>query len=404
MPVISVGIDVSKGKSTVCVLKSAGEVIAAPYEVDHTQDGLRKLTDYIQECKEEVRVILEATGHYHWPVVNYLLSHDIFVCCVNALRMKKYSAQSLHRAKTDRIDSVKIATYGIFYWNELEPMHPAEDVYRELRTYSRQYYQYLSLLVKAKINLGILLDQTMPGIQSVLTDQCGKRKLTDFVLRYWHYGNILQIGQKRFVNDCCKWMKKEGYRMNERQTTELYALAQSGIPTLPSIPSTKALIAEAVRVLQGLEESRDTILAHMDTLANTLPEYGVVRAMDGIGVTLAAGLIAEIGDVRRFHNSRALIAYAGIDAPPYQSGAFYGTQRSISKRGNRYLRKAGYEAMQVLARIKPADNPVYLFMLKKEQEGKPKKVAKIAAFNKFLRIYYARVSEVLNALAEETLV
>ena len=86
----------------------------------------------------------------------------------------------------------------------------------------------------------------------------------------------------------------------------------------------------------------------------------------------------------------------------YQSGTFYGTKRSISKRGNRYLRKAGYEAMQVLARIKPTGNPVYLFMLKKEQEGKPKKVAKIAAFNKFLRIYYARVSEFLNELTDET--
>ena len=51
--------------------------------------------------------------------------------------------------------------------------------------------------------------------------------------------------------------------------------------------------------------------------------------------------------------------------------------------------------MKCLKTVKPdQDNAVYLYMLKKEAEGKPKKVAKIAALNKFLRIYYARVSEV----------
>lgn len=133
----------------------------------------------------------------------------------------------------------------------------------------------------------------------------------------------------------------------------------------------------------------------MQGLAITLPEYDVVRAMNGVGDVLAPRFIAEIGDVRRFHSGGALIAFAGIDSPPFQSGSFTGTRRKISKRGSSLLRKTGYEAMKCLKTVKPAqDNAVYLYMLKKEAEGKPKKVAKIAALNKFLRIYYARVSEV----------
>ncbi len=391
---ISVGIDVSKGKSTVCIAKPGGELLEAPFDLLHTKPDLLRLAEQIKNYPEETKVVLEATGHYHWPVANFLTAQGISVSSVNALRMKKFCAQTLHRAKTDRIDSMKIAQYRILYWAELEPMKSPTEVYRELRTYSRQYYRYLVLLVGAKANLNILLDQAMPEIQTKMTDQCGKHKLSDFALKYWHYGNISSMTAKSFCRDCLKWAKEKGYRVNEQQALELYAMAQNGIPTLPFNPASQAAVSEAVRAVQHLETSRDTILAYMDELASTLPEYATIRAMNGIGITLAPSLIGEIGDIRRYHSSHALIAYAGIDAPPYQSGTFYGTKRSISKRGNKYLRKAGYEAMQTLARVKPMDDPVYLFMQKKELEGKPKKVAKIAAFNKFLRIYYARVTEV----------
>lgn len=117
--------------------------------------------------------------------------------------------------------------------------------------------------------------------------------------------------------------------------------------------------------------------------------------MPGVGDILGPRIIAEIGDIRRFHSASALIAYAGLDAPPYQSGNFTATNRSISKRGSASLRKTGYEIMRYLKISKPqVDNAVYLYMLKKETEGKPLRVAKIAALNKFLRIYYARVNEV----------
>ena len=106
-------------------------------------------------------------------------------------------------------------------------------------------------------------------------------------------------------------------------------------------------------------------------------------------------LIAEIGDVRRFYSGKALVAYAGIDAPPYQSGQFIGTKRKISKWGSSNLRKIGYEVMRCLKTLKnPTDRKVYDFIIKKENEGKAKRVVKIAGLNKFLRIYYARVLEV----------
>jgi len=186
--------------------------------------------------------------------------------------------------------------------------------------------------------------------------------------------------------------------MRERKAKEIFALAQNGIPVLPDTQSTKIVVTEAVRVIHELELSRDTILAQMQAFAKTLPEYSIVRNMPCIGDTLAPRIIAEIGDVRRFNNKHSLIAYAGIDAPPYQSGKFNATERHISKRGNPYLRKTGYEIMQSLIKHKPENDAVYDFIVKKRLEGKCTKEAMIAGLNKFLRIYYGKVSELYSNL------
>lgn len=395
---ISVGIDVSKGKSTVCIMKPGGEVLFAPFEIAHTKSELLDLIKIIKSQNEEVRVVMEDTGHYHLPVATLLVDNGIFVCSVNALRMKKYCSQSIRRAKTDKIDSVHIASYGIAYWNELQSIPCSNDIYKELQMLARQYYQSVALLVKAKVNFSNLLDRVMPNIKSVITDNNSNSKLTDFVARYWHFSRILEMGEKRFISDYCKWAKKKGYRMCERNAKEIFALAQNGIPVLPCTQSTKIVVTEAVRVIHELELSRDTILAQMQAFAKTLPEYYIVRGMPCVGDVLAPRIIAEIGDVRRFKSKHSLIAYAGIDAPPYQSGSFNASERHISKRGNSYLRKTGYEIMQSLIKHKPENDAVYDFILKKRCEGKCAKEAMIAGLNKFLRVYYGKVTELYENL------
>lgn len=90
----------------------------------------------------------------------------------------------------------------------------------------------------------------------------------------------------------------------------------------------------------------------MDELASTLPEYDIVKSMEGCGNKLTSRIIAEIGDIRRFKNAGFIIAYGDLDAPPYQSGQFEATIRHISKRGNKYLRKTGYEIVKCIKIIK----------------------------------------------------
>ena len=183
---ISVGIDVSKDKSMVCFMKPGGEILIKPFEILHTTTDVDNLINLINNFNEEVKVVLESTGHYHLPVMIRLRDNNIFVCIVNALRMKKYCSQNIRRAKTDRIDSIHIASFGLTYWNELIPARETNSVYNELQLLSRQYYQLTSMIVKAKINLNNLIDKVMPGLQKALNDNKYSNRLSEFVKKYKH--------------------------------------------------------------------------------------------------------------------------------------------------------------------------------------------------------------------------
>lgn len=396
-----VGIDVAKSKSMAAILSDDGEIVKAPFEIANTESGLSFLCSIIKELDGDVFSVVESTSVYHFPVVSYLQENDIFVSVVNPLIIKKYASMDIRKVKTDKIDSLKLASYVIDNFRHLVNYSPDSEVYAELRILSRQYLHYVKILANAKVNLTDMLDRTLPGIKPLLTSNIrttGKNKLCDFVEKFWHCDVIKNMSESKFTSEYIKWAKKKGYHPNETKAKSLYANALECIPTLPSnFPSTKMLVLEAAKAVRTIETTLAAILSQMTGLAKSLPEFSVVRAMPGVGDVLAPRIIAEIGDVRRLHSSSALIAYAGIDTPPYESGEFRASNRKITKRGSASLRKTGYEIIQALKVVQPQnDNKVYQYLIKKENERKPLKVAKIAALNKFLRIYYARVMEIYS--------
>ena len=399
---ISVGVDVSKGKSTVCILKPYGEIVCSPFEVQHVEKDLDGLDGLLKKLDGEIRVVMEATGIYHLPVLTFLEEKGYFVSVINPFAMKKYAKDnSIRGAKTDKLDSTIIANYGIDKWFKLQKHEGDEETYSELKLLGRRYRYYMELHVKALQELTHILDYTMPGIKKIFNswdEASGKDKLSDFAERFWHYDVIIEQSLDDFVEEYLVWAEEKKYHRSRSKAETVYELASDGIPTLSSsTPSTKMLVQEAVSVLRAVDSSLSHILSRMKDLAKSLPEYTTVRAMGGVGEVLAPKLIAEIGDVRRLHSAKALIAWAGIDPPPYESGQFVGSKRRITKRGSSTLRKVGYEVMRVLKSHKaPEDDAVYNYILKKESEGKDKKHAKIAGLNKFLRIYYARVMEVYH--------
>ena len=393
---IAVGIDVSKSKSTVAILDSYGTVLATPFNMAHTQQEMNALVSRLKAFDEPVTILLEYTGHYHYPVLKKLQEEGFPVCVVNPYQMKKYGDVEIRKAKTDKKDALRIATFALEKSYKLVPYSSMEQKYEDLKFLSRQYQQRISFVSTLKVQLINMLDQTMPGITKILAlksrdpEKCA---LLLFIKRYKSFDEIQRIGKTRFLSSYATLMKKTPDRYAPKKGLEIYELARDSITTRGEDPYIWAAQDQCVDLLAAAQNAADEIITQMQNIAETIPEYKVLRAMNGVGDRLGPVILAEIGDIRRFHSGKALNSFAGNDAPPYQSGQFESRNRHISKRGSSALRKACFEVMQALKLTKPQDDPVYQFILKKEQEGKPYNVAKMAGVNKFLRIYYARATE-----------
>ncbi len=399
----AVGIDVSKGKSTVAILRPFGEVVAEPFDVSHNAQELKDLAERLKLLSGETKVVMEYTGTYYEPIANALHNAGIYVSVVNAMLVHDYGGNSLRKVKTDKKDALKIASYALDRWCDLRDYIPEEDIRKTLKILNRQYIQYNKLLVMQKNNLISLLDSVFPKANTLFTSprraSDGHEKWVDFVFKFWHTECVSKLSLSAFKTKYQSWCKKNSYNYSEAKAEEIYGYAKIQVNSLPASDSVRLLIAQAVSQLNSMLETLAAIRNEMDSLSSQLPEYKTVMEMYGVGTVLGSQLIADIGNVKRFHSRRAITAFAGLDAPPYQSGNLDVKSRSISKRGSSSLRKTLFQVVSVIIQKQPEDNPVYQFINKKRAEGKPYRVYMTAAANKFLRIYYARVSEAMNNIS-----
>ena len=399
----AVGIDVSKGKCMVAVMRPFGEVVLSPFEVRHSSSELSKLAKLLKSLNGESRVVLESTGNYHAPVAKMLHDAGLYVSVVNAMLVHDYGNNSLRRAKTDKKDAVKLANYGLDHWLSLPRYVPEKDTRLLLKNCYRQYQQYAKVQTMMKNNLISLLDMIFPAVNCLFSSSAradGSEKWVDFIDAFWHVQCVAGLSVNAFSANYLKWCRKHGYNFSEEKALEIHRTAREHVAVMPKSETTKLLVKQAVAQLRTVSSAKAALQNEMDALAASLPEYPVVMDMFGVGPKLGPQLMAEIGDVRRFHSKKALVAYAGIDAPPYQSGQLNVHSRSISKRGSPALRRTLFLVMRVYLQCSPPDEPVYQYMAMKRAEGKPYLVYMMASANKFLRRYYATVKAYLNALEQ----
>lgn len=400
----SVGIDISKGKSMVAVMRPFGEVICPPFEVSHSPSELSALAKQLKNLDGETRVIIEATGNYHLPIAITLHEAGIYVSVVNAVLVHGYGNNTLRRAKTDKKDAVKLANYGLDRWQTLPKFAPEDETRMQLKNCYRQYRQYSKIQTMQKNNLVSLLDTVFPGINRIFSSPAkadGREKWVDFVETFWHCKCVCGLSQKAFVKKYQKWSQKRRYNFCEAKALEIYTFACETVGVMPKTETTHLLISQAVSQLKATSAALAELKKEMLRLAELLPEYPVVQSMYGVGPVLGPQLMAEIGDVQRFYSKKALVAFAGIDAPPNDSGQITGNHKAMSKIGSSSLRRTLFLIMSVYLQNAPVNEPVYQFMDKKRAEGKPYRVYMMASANKFLRIYYAKVKTALESIQSQ---
>ena len=399
----AVGIDVSKGKSTVTIRRPGDIVLMPPCDIPHTQSAINDLIERIRGLDGETKVCMEHTGRYYEPVATWLSDAGVFVSAVNPMLIKDFGDDSLRSPKTDKADSKKIARYTLDRWAKLKQYGSMDKTRNQLKTMNRQFGFYMAHKTAMKNNLIALLDQTFPGANDFFDSPArsnGSQKWVDFVYTYWHVDCVRSKSPDAFTEHYQNWCKRKGYNFSAAKAAAIYQLSSDMIAVFPKDGSTKLLVRQAVAMLNTASETVESLRVKMDETASTLPEYPVVMAMNGVGPTLGPQLMAEIGDVTRFTHRGALTAFAGVDPGKDESGQHVRKSVPTTKKGSPYLRKTLFQIMDGLIKRSPVDDPVYAFMDKKRAQGKPYYVYMTAGANKFLRIYYGRVREYLSALAK----
>ena len=395
----AVGIDVSNGRSTVSVLRPFGEVVLLPFNVRHTAEDLSALADKLLSIDGETRIVMEHTGRYYESIQKGLHERGLFVSAVNPLLIKQYGNNSLRNVKTDKADSQKIARYALDNWAELRDYTPMDTIRYDLKTLHRQFNLASKQKTSASNNLISLTEQVFPKIRKCFDTPVrkdGTQKWVDFITTFWHADCVRKLSLKSFTERYRKWCKRNSYLFKLSNAEEVYELAKNAVVLVPKDSVSKTIVQQAAKQLTAISGSVETYRIEMNKLASMLPEYNVVMKIYGVGESTGPQLMAEIGDVTRFERKQSLVAFAGVDPVPKDSGDKTSRSNKASKRGSPYLRRTLFNIMSVILQNAPEDEPVYQFLDKKRAEGKPYYVYMTAGANKFLRRYYAKVTEYLN--------
>ncbi len=399
----AVGIDVSKGKSTVAVLQPGDIMLRKPFDVGHTNTDLNDLIRYLKSLDGETKTVMESTGRYHEPIAQALYEAGLFVSVVNPKLIKNFDNDSLRKVKSDPADAKKIARYALDKWAKLRQYTGMDSTRAQLKALNSQMSFFMKQKVAEKANLIALLDNTYPGVNKLFTSpvrEDGHEKWVDFANSFWHVDCVRKISLNAFTDRYRAFCKKHHYLFQPSKPEELYDAAKDLVAVFPKEPAYKLVIQQSIQQLNLASEHVERIRREMNSLASMLPEYETVMGIYGVGKTFGPQLIAEIGDVSRFEHREALTAFAGVDPGVDESGQRRNKSNNASKAGPARLRKTLFQIMTTLLQNAPEDDPVYRFLDKKRSEGKPYKVYMTAGANKFLRIYYGRVKELLRNLEE----
>lgn len=306
-----VGIDVSKGKSTIAILSTDGEIVKEPFEINHNILAFNNLDKLLSSYpKDNLKIIMEDTGTYHLPFLNFLLEKNYFVKSQNPFLIKKFLDRSIRKAKTDKKDAYKLAEYVCSNWEKIDKTRENDKIYERLKFLSRQYLTIISTQTDQKVNFSNLCDIIFPGYYQLLD----KRNFTlglEVFKKYCHPEIVKNKTFSQLSIDISKIAKKLGHtRMGITFANKLYELAQITYSPSPNDKYTQLAASSCVEPLIMTINVSISIISEMNTLASSLPEYSIINSIPGCGDRLTPLIIAEIGDIRRFKNAGSIIAYA----------------------------------------------------------------------------------------------
>jgi transposase len=385
-----IGLDVAKGESQAQAFLDKGKPYGKSFGIVHTREGLDTFLLFLQEVEakagQQPMVILESTGHYHTPIVQFLEDKNYVFILVNPiLSYQAKKSSTLRKVKTDAMDAYHLCE--LYYKEDFEPYKKRGVQLLNLRNLTRQHESLTGLFEQAQLQFQAVLDQVFPEFKGVFGDLYSKVSLKT-LLEFPTSKTVLCLSESKLAQRIsCLCMNRSEQRAVEKAHLLMAAALRN--PFRDAAYQSHLISLELyIHLLLQYKEHLSKLKKQIDALANELEEYKIILSIPGIGEKIAATIISEIGGIDRFNHPKKLVAFAGIDPRVFSSGKFQATINRITKRGSSRLRHALY--MAVLCALKGSRNKrLKAFYDQKRAEGKLFKVTVIACANKLLHWIYA---------------
>ena len=378
---ILVGIDVAKDKHDCFISNSDGEVLFDVFTIANTVDGFSELYEKISSVAEDlskVKVGLEATGHYSYNILGFVLNKGLTTYVINPLHTNLFrKGQSLRKTKTDRIDARSIALM-LLTDSSLEPYSLTSYHNEELKSLTRYRFTKVQERAKYKTSVARLVNILFPEMEALVPTLHMKSVYT--LLSEFPGASHIASAHLTHLTHLLYVESKGHYGKNK--AVEIRDAARNSVGSV--MPAKSMELSHTIDLINILTEEIDDVESAIKRIMNEIDSP--ILSIPGISYRMGAMILAEIGDFDRFSSPDQILAYAGMSPSTYQSGKLTSSYAHMEKRGSKYLRYALFNATIFVCNWDPVFSA---YLAKKRAEGKHYYVAVTHAAKKLVRLIYA---------------
>ena len=378
---IYVGIDVAKDKHDCFITNSDSEVLYKPFTISNNKDGFDELYNKICSSTKDlckVKVGLEATGHYSYNLLGFLLDNGLPTFVINPLHTNLYrKSLSLRKTKTDKVDAHTIASMIMSDVN-LKSYSDTSYHNEELKSLTRYRFDKVKERSQLKQSVSRLVTILFPELEK-LVPTLHMASVYALLSEFPSASIVASAHLTRLTNLLSESSKG---RYGKATAVTFRETAKSSIGS--HMPAKSLELKHTIQLIQVLDVEIEEIENQINSIMDEI--HSPITTIPGIGTRMGAMILAEIGDFHNFDSADKILAYAGMSPSTYQSGQLTSSYSHMEKRGSRYLRYAIFNATKYVCHWDPA---FAAYLAKKRAEGKHYNVAISHAAKKLVRLIYA---------------
>ena len=378
---ICVGIDVAKDKHDCFILSSEGEVLADVLTIPNNAEGFDTLLQTIRRCTrpaDKIKVGLEATGHYSYNILGFLLNTGLATYVINPLHTNLYrKSLSLRKTKTDRVDARTIAT---MLMSDVDLKSYTDTSYHneELKSLTRYRFDKVRERAKLKTSVARLVCILFPELEKLVPSL----HTASVYALLSEFPGAHQVAAAHLTRLKTVLLDASRGRYERDKAIEIRDAAKNSIGS--RMPAKSLELKHTIQLIQELDVEIEEIENEISSIMDEI--HSPITTIPGIGTRMGAMILAEVGDFSNFESADKILAYAGLSPSIYQSGQLTNCYSHMEKRGSKYLRYAIFNATKYVCMWDPT---FAAYLAKKRAEGKHYNVAISHAAKKLVRLIFA---------------